>query len=126
MRLRKQLFIVSLFLLVLPVSGFLYIREMEMVLRFGQERAAIATAQAISDRITSDTLLMDTLRKENIKNSVPLLENPDSNNLPPTLSYSIYTHAIESDIILDGMRMIGQALGSVICRYSHQNSILFQ
>lgn len=112
MRLRKQLLIVSLFLLVLPISGFLYIREMEMVLRLGQERAALATAQAIADRITSDSDLLSSFhqtqesgyqesdKQENEKqNPVSPLVNTNSDI---SVSRSIYIHTINSDINLDG------------------------
>ncbi len=112
MRLRKQLLIVSLFLLVLPISGFLYIREMEMVLRLGQERAALATAQAIADRITSDSDLLSSFHQmqESDKQEAGNQENGKQNSASSLVntnndvgaSRSIYVHTITSDINLDG------------------------
>lgn len=58
MRLRRQLLIVSLFILYLPWAGCQYIREMENVLRDGQIDALKATTQAIATSLQNENLLI--------------------------------------------------------------------
>ena len=53
MKLRTQLLLVSLFILVLPWAGCQYIREMEQVLLDGQARELVARGQAIAAHIQS-------------------------------------------------------------------------
>ncbi|ABD80277.1 proteobacterial dedicated sortase system histidine kinase [Saccharophagus degradans] len=54
MRLRKQLFFVSLITLTLPWAGCQYVKEMEQTLRTGQSEALTATAMAAAARLSSD------------------------------------------------------------------------
>lgn len=58
MRLRRQLLIVSLFILYLPWAGCQYIREMESVLRDGQIDALKATTQAIATSLRNESSLI--------------------------------------------------------------------
>jgi two-component system, OmpR family, sensor histidine kinase ChvG len=46
MSLRQKLLLVALCTLALPVAGWLYVRQMETLLRQGQEQALTATATA--------------------------------------------------------------------------------
>jgi dedicated sortase system histidine kinase len=46
--LRSKVVLVALVLAVIPLSGYLYLREMEALLREGQEQALAATARAIA------------------------------------------------------------------------------
>ncbi|HKT26981.1 ATP-binding protein [Dyella sp.] len=48
MSLRQQLLLVALCTLALPIAGWLYVRQMETLLRQGQEQALTATATAIA------------------------------------------------------------------------------
>ncbi|WP_188793195.1 ATP-binding protein [Dyella nitratireducens] len=48
MSLRQQLLLVALCTLALPVAGWLYVRQMETLLRQGQEQALTATATAVA------------------------------------------------------------------------------
>ena len=65
MRLRRQLLLLGLVFLLLPIAGFLFIREVEQLLRLGQEQAVIANARAIADRITTEPTLYDSLAAQN-------------------------------------------------------------
>ena len=48
MSLRQQLLLVALCTLALPIAGWLYVRQMETLLRQGQEQALTATAAAVA------------------------------------------------------------------------------
>ncbi|WP_266170629.1 ATP-binding protein [Dyella subtropica] len=48
MTLRRKLLLVALCTLALPVGGWLYVRQMEMLLREGQEQALVASARAVA------------------------------------------------------------------------------
>lgn len=48
MSLRQQLLLVALCTLALPIAGWLYVRQMETLLRQGQEQALTATATAVA------------------------------------------------------------------------------
>lgn len=61
MQLRRQLLLVSLLTLSLPWAGCQYIHEMEGVIRSGQNRALLATAEAVASRIASEPLLVAEL-----------------------------------------------------------------
>jgi two-component system sensor histidine kinase ChvG len=58
-KLRRQLLLVSLFLLSLPWAGCQYVRQMEAALRDGQTKALAATAQAVAARMGSEARLID-------------------------------------------------------------------
>lgn len=84
MRLRKQLFFLSLVTLALPWVGCQYIREMDSVLRKGQADSLTATAQAVSARISSDRELTA---------QIPTY---------PADTSPLYVHSLHSDIYVDG------------------------
>ena len=48
MTLRRKLLLVALCTLALPVAGWLYVRQMEALLRQGQAQALIASARAVA------------------------------------------------------------------------------
>ncbi|SFR91697.1 dedicated sortase system histidine kinase [Dyella sp. OK004] len=48
MTLRRKLLLVALCTLALPIAGWLYVRQMEMLLREGQEQALVASARAVA------------------------------------------------------------------------------
>ena len=48
MTLRLKLFLVALVALVLPWAGFQFIKQMELLLREGQERAQLSSARALA------------------------------------------------------------------------------
>ena len=48
MSLRRKLLLVALCTLALPVAGWLYVRQMEVLLREGQAQALIASARAVA------------------------------------------------------------------------------
>ena len=50
MTLRRKLLLVALCTLALPVAGWLYVRQMEALLREGQAQALIASARAVARR----------------------------------------------------------------------------
>lgn len=58
MKLRRQLLLVSLFLLSLPWAGCQYVRQMEAALRDGQTKALAATAQAVAARLAGEAALI--------------------------------------------------------------------
>lgn len=85
MKLRKQLFFVSLITLSLPWAGCQYIQELEKALSYSQTAALTATAHAVSARFSSE---------------------PDAIEQLQTLSLSegaqaIYAHALNAQPILD-------------------------
>ncbi len=86
MRLRRQLLIVSLFILYLPWAGCQYIREMENVLRDGQTGALKATTQAIAARLASESLII----------------NPEKYSQLLDGKQQIYFHALTTPAIVDG------------------------
>jgi len=57
MRLRKQLFFVSLFTLALPWVGCQYVQEMEQTLLDGQAEALRSTALAVAAKVISPVAL---------------------------------------------------------------------
>jgi dedicated sortase system histidine kinase len=85
MKLRKQLLLVSLFILVLPWAGCQYIREMEAVLINGQARALEATAHAVSAHLQSQSVFAQKS------------ENPSID-----LQKQLYFHQLRYEPILDG------------------------
>ncbi|MFT7558750.1 MAG: two-component system sensor histidine kinase ChvG [Flavobacteriales bacterium] len=86
MRLRKQLFLVSLITLCLPWVGCQYIQELESSLQKGQADALEASALAIAARIGSDSSTRQALE----------------NNFSDTPSEAVYTHRFKAAPILDG------------------------
>lgn len=86
MRLRKQLFFVSLITLTLPWAGCQYVKEMEQTLLAGQSEALTATAMAAAARLSSDPAAVQHLLN---------MQNPAG--LTP-----IYAHPLTSPIALDG------------------------
>ena len=78
--LRKQLLVVSLLTLALPVAGYQYIREMESALRVDHETALADGALAVS-RVVADRWRE---REE------------------PVDAIAVYTHRVEAPIALDG------------------------
>ncbi|MGQ9426849.1 proteobacterial dedicated sortase system histidine kinase [Gilvimarinus sp. F26214L] len=58
MNLRRQLLVVSLFLLSLPWAGCQYVQQMEKALRDGQAKALQATARAVAARMESEAALI--------------------------------------------------------------------
>ncbi len=84
MRLRKQLFFLSLVTLALPWVGCQYIQEMDAALRQGQADALTATATAVSARLSSDPELNNTLKQ------YTQLHRP------------LYAHKLSSPLIIDG------------------------
>ncbi|WP_045860672.1 ATP-binding protein [Teredinibacter purpureus] len=85
MKLRKQLWVVSLITLTLPWVGCQYIREMENTLRQGQTEALGATAQAVAARLGSDPQTVASLTQLN----------------PPSGSVPLYAHRLLSAPIID-------------------------
>ncbi len=65
MRLRKQLSLLALLFLLLPVASVLFIREVEQLLRLGQEQALMASARAVADRIRADGALVQQVASAN-------------------------------------------------------------
>jgi len=86
MRLRRQLLIVSLFILYLPWAGCQYIREMENVLRDGQIDALKATTQAIATSLKSEGSLIKPEKYSR------LIEGEQQ----------LYFHPLSSPAIVDG------------------------
>ncbi|BFM07719.1 ATP-binding protein [Halioxenophilus aromaticivorans] len=87
MRLRKQLSLLALLFLLMPVAGFLFVREIEQLLRLGQEQALMASAQAVADRIHADEALLADIERA----------NPDQSTGQP-----LYVFADSAAITLDG------------------------
>jgi two-component system sensor histidine kinase ChvG len=50
MTLRRKLLLVALCTLALPIAGWLYVRQMETLLREGQAQALVASARAVARR----------------------------------------------------------------------------
>lgn len=86
MRLRKQLFFVSLITLIVPWAGCQYVKEVDKTLRQGQSQALTATARAVAARLGSDANSVIQLRRY----------------IAPANSTSIYVHPLRSDISPDG------------------------
>lgn len=86
MRLRKQLFVVSLVTLGLPWVGCQSVREMDNVLRDGQTQSLTATARAVAARIQSDPQLKDELE----------------NSAPQKAEKLLYAHSLTGQNYLDG------------------------
>lgn len=86
MRLRKQLFIASLFTLSLPWVGCQYVQEMEESLLSGQAEALKATAYAVTSTIESDPLLTAKLSAFNAASRAT----------------PVYLHPFYSPLTLDG------------------------
>ena len=85
MGLRRQLFFLSLFTLVLPWAGIQFIQEMENTLRSSQKTAMLATARVIASRISSDSQLIDQI------------DTPQNSSDP-----GIYSHPLPTTMVLDG------------------------
>lgn len=83
MRLRTQLSLASLALLVLPWTGCQYVREMQGVLRDGQGSAVLATARVISAVLSTRADLFDA-------------------DAPPESPQDIYAHRVRHPMQLDG------------------------
>ena len=86
MRLRKQLFIASLFTLSLPWVGCQYIQEIDANLQLGQESSLRATAIAIAATLAAD----DQAMKELTARKAPAETTP------------LYFYPFESPLTLDG------------------------
>jgi len=87
MRLRKQLSLLGLLFFLLPVASFLFVREIEQLLRLGQEQALIASASAVADRIGAEFSLVTDLERAN-----------EGQELGPAL----YVYSSEANVTLDG------------------------
>ncbi len=88
MRLRTQLFLVSLATLALPWGGCQYIREMELALRQGHENALLGTARAVANFFGDRTDLLPT----------ETLILPDE----ASGAADIYAHRLRNAVVLDG------------------------
>lgn len=86
MRLRKQLFFLSLITLALPWAGVQYVQEMYAALRGAQSEALTATARAVAARMTSDPLITEELKR---------YRTPIGGDI-------FYAHELSSPLIIDG------------------------
>lgn len=86
MGLRRQLTLLAILFLLLPIAGFLFLREMEQLLRLGQERGLLASARAVADRIESEPELLQLVTSSTDTSS----------------STSLYAFASDPLITLDG------------------------
>lgn len=87
MRLRRQLTLLAIVFLLLPVAGLMFLREIEQLLRLGQEQALIASARAVADRIESEPELHALIAQSNSSGSLGL---------------PLYSFAADPIITLDG------------------------
>ena len=85
MKLRSQLLLVSLCILVLPWAGCQYIREMEQVLLESQARELEATARAVSAHLQTQVQELSTTTLPNVD-----------------LQQQLYFHRLRYEPILDG------------------------
>ena len=95
MRLRKQLFFVSLFTLALPWVGCQYVQEMEETLLDGQAEALRSTALAVAATIEADDSLTQPLTQFSA----------------PGNRHGLYLHPFDSPLILDGYSGDWQSYG---------------
>lgn len=101
-KLRRQLLLVSLFLLSLPWAGCQYVRQMESALRDGQAKALAATAQAVAARMASEAELID------------LPSHPAIYAAPQ----QVYLHPLRNHAIVDGYDEEWLALDIAANRYT--------
>src|SRR5690606_15495421 len=94
MRLRRQLLLVSLFILGLPWAGCQHIRQMEAAMRDGQARALTATARAVAARLESEAPHID----------------PPEHPAIYSAEQQIYLHPLRSHATVDGYDAEWQAL----------------
>ncbi len=87
MRLRLQLILVSLLALCLPWAGCTYIKDMETVLRQGQQQALLSTARAVAMTINARPELVDEL---------VVAEEPERTGS------TLYNHVFNGHAIADG------------------------
>lgn len=95
MKLRRQLLLVSLFVLSLPWAGCQYVQEMEKALRDGQVKALSASAHAIAARMASEHAAIDLPPHPAIYNS----------------QQQFYLHPLRSHAIVDGYHQEWLSLG---------------
>ncbi|HUO81923.1 MAG TPA: hypothetical protein VM616_03590 [Gammaproteobacteria bacterium] len=88
MKLRTQLLLVSLLVLVLPWAGCQYVREMETALREGQEEALLGSARAIASVLQNRPGL---LSRATTQPGTPAGGGP-----------AIYAHPLAGPLHLDG------------------------
>ncbi len=88
MRLRTQLLFVALLTLALPWAGCQYVREMEGILREGQEDALLATAQAISHVVGKEPATL-------YRHSIHIEQMGDT-------ALDVYAHQLKQEISVDG------------------------
>lgn len=86
MKLRKQLLLASLFTLSFPWVGCQYIQELETALQEGQDRALLATTNAVKATLESNSELLDEL--ETFDHSATLT--------------GVYFHTFTQPLTLDG------------------------
>jgi two-component system sensor histidine kinase ChvG len=94
-KLRRQLLLVSLFLLSLPWAGCQYVRQMEGALRDGQAKALAATAQAVAARLASEAAAIDVPAHPAIYGA----------------EQQVYLHPLRNHAIVDGYDEEWLALG---------------
>ncbi len=90
MRIRKQLFFISLVTLALPWVGCQTIREMDNSLRQGQVNSLSATSRAVAARIQSDGQLRS------------ILPAPQENDTRSDTDTPFYAHRLHSPLFIDG------------------------
>lgn len=88
MSLRTQLLIVSLLTLALPWAGCQYVREMEGVLRKGQEDALLATARAITHVLANQP--------------EALYRYPEHMRQLGDTELDVYAHQLQDTVTIDG------------------------
>lgn len=92
--LRSKVLLVALVLLTIPWVGYNYVREMERVLRRGQEQAVIATARAVA------TALHDRPRLLELRAEPAGTDNPESSEAGGAQRIVTRTRANSEDIQL--------------------------
>ncbi|MCW8195167.1 proteobacterial dedicated sortase system histidine kinase [Proteobacteria bacterium 005FR1] len=103
MKLRRQLLLVSLFLLSLPWAGCQYVRQMESALRDGQAKALAATAQAVAARMSSEAVSIDLPTHPAIYSA----------------EQQVYLHPLRNHAIVDGYDEEWLALEIASAKYTH-------
>jgi dedicated sortase system histidine kinase len=99
--LRAKVLVVALVLLAIPLAGWSYLKEVERVLRAGQEQAVIATSRAVATALHDRPKLLD-LR-------APTWENDDYGSA--TLPGDVRPVAPDSRAAGEEIRLIVQGLG---------------
>lgn len=89
MKLRYQLFLISLVILVLPWSGWQYLKSVDKVFRDSQAQALLDNVKLIANKVSADIYLVDELM------SLPLMA--DSN-----AASTLYAPPIRLNLIVDG------------------------